>query len=161
MYSLTSSQPTEGSDIISVAPRKQKHTSTERKSYRYREIFLPLQREILTATDRNFFSGTEIYFKGLEIYFRGFKIYFQAFEIVLLQRERNFCTGRKDILCREKGTSSPTERDFIVYRKTFLCLQMSILPFGITSFHQGRAAGKRLWFREEERGNLTAAPIFR
>ena len=118
-------------------------------------------RQIRGSTDINFFSGTEIYFKGLEIYFRGFKIYFQAFEIVLLQRERKFYTGRKNILYRKEGYSVQGERDFITYRKTLPCLQMSILPFGITSSHQGRAAGKQLWFREEERGNLTAAPIFR
>ena len=41
-------------------------------------------------TDKNFFSGTEIYFKGLEIYFKASEIYFQAFEIVLSQAVMDF-----------------------------------------------------------------------
>jgi len=48
----------------------------------------------LRPTDKNFFSGSEIYFKGLEIYFSAFEIYFQALEIVLLQASEIKAMGR-------------------------------------------------------------------
>ncbi|MBR1498572.1 MAG: hypothetical protein IJ615_02945 [Bacteroidaceae bacterium] len=58
------------------------------KGYKF---FFP-HAQMSRATDKNFFSGLEIYFKALEIYFSGSEIYFQATEIVLSQVGKKFFT---------------------------------------------------------------------
>ena len=55
-------------------------------------------------TDKNFFSGTEIYFKGLEIYFKASEIHFQAFEIVLSQAVMDF-VPQSDGKCPSRSAS--------------------------------------------------------
>ena len=64
--------------------------------------FLLLGWHFHRPTERNFFSGLEIYFKGLEIYFSALEIYFKATEIVLLRaakklmlRGQRFCSAER------------------------------------------------------------------
>ena len=64
--------------------------------------FYSLQRHFRRPTERNFFSGLEIYFKGLEIYFSALEIYFKATEIVLLRAAKKlmlpgqrFCSAER------------------------------------------------------------------
>ena len=61
-------------------------------SFPCRDNFFSLQRHVRRPTERNFFSGLEIYFKGLEIYFSALEIYFKATEIVLLQAALDYMT---------------------------------------------------------------------
>ena len=52
--------------------------------------------QIPNRTEKNFFSGLEIYFKGLEIYFSAAEIYFQATEKVFVRAGKIKCSAKKN-----------------------------------------------------------------
>ena len=64
------------------------HSSDKQATFTdFMNKFLASRPQIPNRTEKNFFSGLEIYFKDLEIYFSAAEIYFQATEIVLSQGE--------------------------------------------------------------------------
>ena len=87
-----------------LCPRRQILQPTASNSSRHGINFFATRHQILRATDKNFFSGLEIYFKALEIYFSASEIYFsaseiyfKATEIVLSRAEKKFIACRKEV----------------------------------------------------------------
>ena len=69
------------------------HSSDKQATFTdFMNKFLASRPQIPNRTEKNFFSGLEIYFKGLEIYFSALEIYFKATEIVLLQAATKYTT---------------------------------------------------------------------
>ena len=58
--------------------------------------FLSVHTKFPLGSNKNFFSGLEIYFRGLEIDFSGLEIYFKGLEIVLSQAMKDFTSGDEE-----------------------------------------------------------------
>ena len=73
------------------------HSSDKQATFTdFMNKFLASRPQIPNRTEKNFFSGLEIYFKGLEIYFSGLEIYFKGLEIVLSQAMKDFTSGDEE-----------------------------------------------------------------
>ena len=87
------------------------HSSDKQATFTdFMNKLLASRPQIPNRTEKNFFSGLEIYFKGLEIYFSAAEIYFQATEIVLSKAATNFtCRGGGEYTMKRRKTNNETE----------------------------------------------------
>ena len=89
------------------------HSSDKQATFTdFMNKFLASRPQIPNRTEKNFFSGLEIYFKGLEIYFSAAEIYFQATEIVLSKAATNFtCRGEGKYIIRRGKRYNETKEN--------------------------------------------------